>query len=144
MLLDPTLVDRNALLSHLGLTRGNHRLIDVPGPLGSVRLDEYAVLHLEENRYERWDMDHVGYLPLVERTLRYPFEIWYAAGSKMSAIGRPNYRFLSMYQIGDAYMTHVVIYNPRRKRVVTSHRLTGWSKTMARRSGTPIYAAYAR
>jgi hypothetical protein len=141
MLLDPAVVDRNTLLAHLGLTAGVHRFIDVPG-LGQIRLDEYAVEHLEE-KPERWETGHVGYLPLVENSLRHPFEIWYGAGANRNQGERPNYRFLSLYQLDAAYMTHVVIYNPRRKKVVSSQRLTGWPQAMKRRSGLPIYAAYA-
>jgi hypothetical protein len=144
MLLDPARVSRNTLLSHLGLTPGAHRFINVPGPLGSVRLDEYAVLHLEEDTGARWEPGHVGYIPLVESTLTHPFEIWYGGGSR-NAVGQlPNYRFLSLYQLDAVYMTHIVIYNPRRGRVITSHRLTGWPQTLGRRSGIPIYAAYVR
>lgn len=144
LLLDPVRVTRNVLLSYLGLDRGKHRFIDVPGRLGSVRLDEYAVMHLEENRCERWEPRHVSYIPLVESTLKHPFEIWYGSGSNAADVGRPNYRFLALYQIGAEYMTHIVIYSPRRKKVVTSHRLTGWPQAMGRRSGTAIYAAYVR
>jgi hypothetical protein len=143
-LLNAALVDRNVVLSHLGITAGRHRFIDVPGPLSSVRLDEYAVMHLEENGYERWDHDHVAYMPLVESTLKHPFEIWYGPSLKTRDVRRPNYRFLSLYQLDATYMTHLVIYSPRRNKVVTSHRLTGWPTTMARRSGVPIYAAYVR
>jgi len=144
MILDPRAVDRNSLFAHLWVGPGRHRLIDVPGPLGAVRVDEYAVTHLEENRYQRWDRDHVGYVPLVESTLKHPFEIWFGAGSQLGDAGRPNYRFLALYQLGAAYITHVVIYNPRRKKVVTSHRVTGWKNTMHRRRGVPIYGAYVR
>jgi hypothetical protein len=144
MLLDPRSVKRDTVLSYLGLTPGKERFIDVPGPLKSVRVNEYAVMHLEENRYERWDSRHVGYIPLVETTLKHPFEIWYGAGTIAGAPAPPNYRFLSLYQVDAVYMTHIVIYSPRRKRVVTSHRLTGWPQCMERRSGIPIYAAYVR
>jgi hypothetical protein len=43
MTLDPSAVDRHLLLRHLGLGLGQRRYVDVPGPIGRVRLDEYAV-----------------------------------------------------------------------------------------------------
>ncbi|HTD36210.1 MAG TPA: hypothetical protein VK669_01755 [Candidatus Limnocylindrales bacterium] len=144
MLLDPAGVDRHALLNHLGLSPGNHRFIEVPGLLRKVRLDEYAVVHLEESRATRWDHAHVSYIPFVENTLRHPFEIWCGASHGDATEDRGNFRFMSLYQLDAIYMTHVVIYNPRRKKVITSHRLTSWAQAIGRRSGTPIYAAYVR
>jgi hypothetical protein len=112
--------------------------------LRSVRIDEYAVLHLEENGGARWDHAHISYMPLVENTLEHPFEIWHGVGRGSDPEQRPNFRFLSLYQLDAIYMTHIVVYNPRRKKVITSHRLTSWTQAMGRRSGTPIYAAYVR
>ena len=143
-LLDPATVDRDGLLKHLGLAAGQQRSIDVPGALRSVRIDEYAVLHLEEDGGARWDHAHVSYMPLVENTLEQPFEIWHGVGRGGDAEQRPNFRFFSLYQLDAIYMTHIVVYNPRRKKVITSHRLTSWTQAMGRRSGTPIYAAYVR
>ncbi len=117
-------------------------MIDVPGPLGQVRVDEYAVIHLEERRAERWEPGHVGYFPLVENTLRHPFEIWFGAGAKREEGEKPNFRFLSLYQLDGICMTHLVVYSPRRKKVISTHKLTGWPQAMGRRSGVPVYAAY--
>ena len=124
---DLVTTDRDVALSHLGFAPGEHRTIDVPGPLRAVRLDEYAVMHLEEKR-ERWDLEHVRFLPLLESTLRHPFEIWYGAGAKKREGEQPNYRFLSLYQLDAVNISHVVFYNPRCKRVVSSHRVAGWSQ----------------
>ena len=144
MVLDPRTVDRTTLLGHLGIAPGKHRMIDVPGPIVQVRVDEYAVIHLEEKRAERWEPGHVGFFPLVENTLRHPFEIWFGAGAKREEGEKPNFRFLSLYELDGVCMTHLVVYSPRRKKVISSHKLTGWPQAMGRRSGIPIYAAYAR
>jgi hypothetical protein len=111
-------------------------------PVGGAILDQIYEDHFFEvdpgTRKDRCDADHISYVPQLVETLTSPVEIWQVQprGPKTR-----RWAFFKLYLQNDSFVYHLAIVT-RDRRVLTAHRIQGFSACQTRRCGIPLYMGY--
>lgn len=114
----------------------------VQTPVGNVTVDwmyEDHFFDIDRNTgCNRCNVDHISYLPQVLETLKTPIEVWEVQDGGKRTRRRV---FLKLFLQGDVYVYQLAVAT-RDGRLLTAHRIKGFTACQNRRRGKPLYIAY--